>query len=1199
MIQETSRFDIMKNIIILIIFQISFILGQIIQLNEVVSSNGDNLYDEDGDTPDWIEIYNPTSETVNLLGFGLSDDTEDFHKWVFPNININPNDFLVVFASEKNRSDIIHSWDAIIDWGDEWFYYPGNSAPTLNWQYPETDISFWSTGNSGFGYGDDDDNTNISQVISVYVRKDFLITDASNITKALFHLDYDDGYVAYINGVEFSRRNLGAPGSPVFYNTTTTALHEAEIYSGGFPEQVVIDLDQYPLNNGVNTLAIEVHNYSSNSSDLSCIPFLTIGYNTMVQGTNNPNELMELPNSFLHTNFRISSSGETLVLSDENENVLDSVFTSTLETDMSLGRTLEGMNWNIFSIPSPWESNDNTAFTGALNNLEFSLESGFFNSTPLFLEINSADDSATIYFTTDGTEPNQLSFVYEEPILLFSTSVIRARSFLEGWIPSEIESKTYIYGQDYSNELPKIFITTDPNSFFDEDTGMYVHGTNYEQNFPYFGSNFWEDWERPIHFEIREPDGSGYAANAGVKIFGGWSRAFPQKSLSIFARSHLGPSSFNYPLFPGSGINEYEAFVLRNSGNDWESTMMRDGFITSIADNLNIDHQRYRPALLFLNGEFWGIQNIREKVNEHFIASNHSIEPEHIDLLDIQGINDENIVHGTNADYQILLNYLDTQDINDPVVENALENWIDIESYMSYQAFQIFVDNRDWPGNNIKFWRDHRVGGKWRWILYDTDFGFSIWDSYAYTFNTLSFALDPYGPGWPNPPWSTFVFRKLMESNKFENIFINTYCDMLNTVFQPDFLTTHLDSISEAIENVIPIHRSKWYNNGNWPNSTVNWENRLSVMETFGNNRRSYAINHLRNEFDLPNLAQLTINISPAESGTIDLNTLNINEQSWSGYYFPGVPVKVNANQNSGYIFSHWLEFPDSSNVMQVYITNPSTLTAVFSPTELSPGNVVINEINYNSADDFNPGDWVELYNSGELDLDLSGWVFKDDNDDHGFTIPEETTLINNSYLIIARDPNLFNANFQTTAQILGPFDFGLSAGGDEVRIFDHDGILKDSVSYDDSSPWPIEPDGNGPTLELVSPDLDNTLADSWISSQDFGSPGEENSASLAYENSKQILPEQNSLLKAYPNPFNGRISIPYQIARSEKLDIVIYDIVGNEIQKYPVNHSYPGKYNISWNAKNRLGQEVSTGVYFIKLSSTSIKSVEKIIFLK
>ena len=111
---------------------------------------------------------------------------------------------------------------------------------------------------------------------------------------------------------------------------------------------------------------------------------------------------------------------------------------------------------------------------------------------------------------------------------------------------------------------------------------------------------------------------------------------------------------------------------------------------------------------------------------------------------------------------------------------------------------------------------------------HDTDFGFSIWDAYAYTFNTFSFALDPYGPGWPNLPWSTFVFRKLMENNKFKNVFINTYCDMLNTVFQPDFLSTHLDSIAEKIENVVPLHRSKWYNNGNWPNSTVNWESRLS-----------------------------------------------------------------------------------------------------------------------------------------------------------------------------------------------------------------------------------------------------------------------------------------------------------------------------------------------------------------------------------
>ena len=366
-----------------------------------------------------------------------------------------------------------------------------------------------------------------------------------------------------------------------------------------------------------------------------------------------------------------------------------------------------------------------------------------------------------------------------------------------------------------------------------------------------------------------------------------------------------------------------QSFVLRNSGNDWESTILRDGFITSLTDDLDIDHQRYRPAALYINGEFWGIQNIREKVSEHFISSNHSIGAEHIDLLDIQGVNDENIVHGTNADYIELIDYLETQEMNDPIVENALDNWIDIESYMSYQAFQIFVDNRDWPGNNIKFWRDHRVGGKWRWILYDTDFGFGIWDQYAYTFNTLSFALDPNGPGWPNPPWSTFVFRKLIENENFQNSFINIYCDMLNTILLPEFLTTRLDSISGNVEEMIPVHRERWFNDGEWPNSTTNWENRLNQMENFADQRRNYAIMHLMDEFDLPSLSQITIARTPESGGLVKVNTIDILETNWQGYYFPSVPIQVKAIHSDGFEFGYWLEFPDSS-LSLIHISEPT-----------------------------------------------------------------------------------------------------------------------------------------------------------------------------------------------------------------------------------------------------------------------------------
>ena len=1186
--------------ILYIIFLFGFVIGQTIQINEIVSTNGTVLYDEDGDTPDWFELYNTSGQEINLNGYGITDDPSDLSMWVFPSIVLEPNGFLVIFASDKNRKDLVAEWDAVINWGDSWSYWPGTSAPILNWDDPGTDVSNWSTGPSGFGYGDNDDNTELSQIISVFARKTFQIDDSTMITKALFHIDYDDGYIAYLNGEEFSRRNMGEPNTQVYYNETTTGLHEAEIYSGGFPEEISIDLNEFPIVSGENTLAVEVHNYNTSSSDLSCIPFLTLGYNTEIDNATEPHQLMVLPSSYLHTNFKLSSNEDDLILSDQDENVIDSIFTGTLETDMSFGRYFESSSWVLFAEPTPGSTNSTSSYAGALSTIEFSMASGFYNQAQISVELSSPDESATIYFTTDGTTPTMDDFNYGYSIPLTSTTVIRARAFLNGWLPSETESKTYIFGEDEAEGLPVVFLSTDPSTFFDEDTGMYVMGPNASWDFPYFGANFWEDWERSIHFEILETDGSGYAANAGVKIFGGWSRAFPQKSLSIFSRSYYGPSTFDYDLFPDSGIESYEAFILRNSGNDWESTMLRDGFITSLTNNLNIDHQQYRPAVLYLNGEFWGIQNIREKVNEHFLASHHLINAENIDLLDIQGVNEENIVHGTNIDYVNLLDYLENQDMGDPIVQNALENWIDVESYMSYQAFQIFIDNRDWPGNNIKFWRDHRVGGKWRWILYDTDFGFSIWESNAYTYNTLSFALNPNGPGWPNPPWSTFLFRRMMDNDHFKNSFINIYCDLLNTVFQPNYLISHLDSIANNIEDIIPVHRARWYNNGNWPNSTVNWESRINTMENFSTNRRSYAINHIKNQFDLPNIAQTSLNIVPEGAGSIQLNTLKIIESSWNGYYFPTIPIEARAIPNEGFQFSSWLEFPDSNATIHVQVTDPFTLTAVFIPTNLSSGTTVINEINYNSSDDYNSDDWVELINPGETEIDISDWILKDDDNSHGYTIPDETVIQPNNYLVLAKDMDLFSSSYPDINNVIGPFDFSLSGGGDQVRIFDNAGVLIDSVKYDDGDPWPVEPDGNGPTLELINPTLDNLLYESWAASTDNGTPGAQNST---YNNLssdlKSIIPEKIHLYPAYPNPFNPTTTISFDIPNTlagtiNALSLHVFNIKGQRVETLINETIKPGKHNIQWHPKN-----ISSGVYFIRFKYGEEVITQKITFIK
>ena len=1178
--------------LLFIIFLFEIILGQHIQINEIVSSNGSNLFDEDGDTPDWIELYNPHEATVDLGGFGISDDPDELAKWTFPEITLDPGSFLVVFASDKDRTDLVSQWHAVIDWGDTFFYWPGTSPPVSNWPQINANLDGWSTGPSGFGYGDNDDNTYTGSVISVFVKKIFQVANPENVSKLLFHLDYDDGYIAYLNGQEFARRNMGAPNTDVNFNQQTTGLHEAEIYSGGFPEPVWIDLAEFSLTAGENILAIEVHNYSSTSSDLSCIPFLTLGYQSEQANVRPPNGNMDLPTISLHTNFKIRSSGETIVLSDNQEMILDSIYTGTLPTDMSRGRLLEGDIWSLFGEPTPGTSNNTPSYYGALSKPTYSLPSGFYSAgQTISVTLSSTQQEAEIRFTLDGTDPAPNSQLYEYPIPLNENTVIRATTFLTNWLPSKIESKTYIF--DDPQQLPTVFISTDPENLFDQNSGIYVSGSNAEEDFPYFGANFWEDWERPVHFEILEIDGTGYGSNAGVKIFGGWSRGFPQKSLAIYARNYYGPSEIDYNLFPNSTIDSYEAFTLRNSGNDWESTMLRDGFITSLANDVDIDHQQYRPAVHYINGEYWGIINIREKVNEHFIAANHNLDANDIDLLEGNG----QAIHGINTDYYNLLDYLENQDMNDPGVHNALEQWIDIESYMSYQAFQIFIDNRDWPGNNIKFWRDHRTGGKWRWILYDTDFGFGIWEPNAYTFNTLSFALDPNGPGWPNPPWSTFLFRKMMENDNFKYSFINIYCDLLNTIFKPVHLASHLYSTANLIEEFIPIHRSRWYNNGNWPNSAVNWQSKLNRIITFSNNRHLYAINHMRNKFDLPSVAQVNIQIDPVGSGSIKLNSLTA-AHNWSGDYFPSVPLPVRAVPNTGYIFSGWVEFPDSSAAITVDVTNPFTLTALFEASGPSTGTIVINEINYNSSDEFNPEDWIELYNPNETAANISRWLLKDNDDVHIFSIPAGTVIEPQGYLVLAKNLDLFSASFPSVDNAIGSFGFGLSGGGDQVRIYNDHGDLIDSLEYDDAGGWPEAADGNGPTLELINPEMDNTLAASWAASTDNGTPGNINSAFQVLKSIEQnIVPSRSALGTAFPNPFNPAVSIPFQLAETGPGMIKIYNILGQEVVSFDLGGLKTGKHIYTWQPSREY--HVSSGVFFIRMKTAHGSSAKKIIYLK
>lgn len=1165
----------------------SFVLPQNIQLNEIVSSNQGSYYDEDGDTPDWIELYNSTSNSISLNNWGLSDDIGDLYKWRMPNIILDSEDFLMIMASDKDRADMISEWETIIDLGDSWYYYVATEEPPSTWNQIDFSTSNWSIGPSGFGYGDGDDNTEITNTVSVYLIKPFSITDFDQIKKLALHIDYDDGFVAYLNGNEFVRDNI--EGTPPAFNQGTLTWREAEMINGGSPSLFWVDSTKAWVNEGSNVLAIQVHNFNSSSSDLTCIPFFTLGRNSHSSSAPNVAEEIDLPISILHSNFKISSNGETILITDSDSVLVDSMHTGILQSDVSIGRINDGENYGLFLEPTPGETNGEESVLGILSDITFSQESGFYNLAILSVSITISDEDAAIYYTLDGSEPTINSILYtNNPISISENTVLRATSFKANWISSPIKTATFIL-ENGDNNFPTIFLSTKPDNFFDFNTGIYEMGPNASQDYPHFGANFWEDWEKPIFLELLETDGTYFSSPGGVKIFGGWSRGQAQKSLSLFARGEYGSTEFNFQFFPDLQIDSFQSLVLRNSGNDWNFTMLRDGFATGLFKDIDLDIQAHRPFLVYLNSEFWGLYNLREKVNEHFIASHHPVDQDEIDLIEAQTANE-----GTTINYDELINYVSESDMTDPVVFDNLSKWIDIDNHINYNVAQIFIDNRDWPGNNIKYWRPQLDDGKWRWILYDTDFGFGIpWTGGVYNFNTLDFAVEADGPNWPNPPWSTFLFRKLLENSNYQKRFINIFCDRFNSIFNSDHMINRLDSMALNIQDVIPDHQNKW------PDSAIDWGYHVQVIRTFAENRPEYMRNYLESFFDLSNLVQASF--YSTSGGSIQINTIIPDSYPWVGEYYEDISISVEAIPDSGFIFVGWPQYPDSGASMNVQVYEDFNITAFFTPFLSSDTiDLVINEINYNSSSQFDTGDWVELYNNGSERIDISGWYFKDENEDHKFIFPENSNIDPNAYIVLAQNVESFLALFPETSNLYGSFNFGLSGGGEEISLYDASDALVDQVEYNDDLPWPTEPDGNGPTLELIHPDSLNEFSSSWGSSAGNGTPGYINSIFETLKNTEdKINPSDRILYSVFPNPFNSHVKIIFDNVKMSQINFTIVNILGEKVRTFENQNYASGLNTLVWDGKNNFGQDLSTGIYFCRLKSKNIDKSIKLLYVK
>lgn len=1170
-----------KYLIILFLMLPSLMFSQNVVINEVMASNKNTIKDEDGEASDWIELFNKGAAEINLAGFGLSDDAANLHKWKFGNISINPGEHLIVFASDKDRVAVLKHWETIITQGDKWKYIIGSAAVPTSWINPSFNDAQWSEGASGFGFGDNDDATNLSAgspFISLFIRKKINIDDINKIMRAVLHVDYDDGFVAYINGVEVARANLGTIGTRPAWNALA-GNHEAVMYSGGSPEKFEITLTKDLFVNGENTIAIEVHNASSTSTDLSLIPFLSLGLSEKPTGGKGTPAILGLESTanYPHTNFKISASGETILLSLPNGELSNSVDVPESVTDVSYARINDGnVSWN-YQIPTPGKANTGNEFKGYADTVVASQKSGFY---PAAINLTLSAGESKIFYTIDGSDPDSNSIRYTGPINIQKTMVIKAFTIKPACLPGPVVYNTYFINE--KTALPVISLSTDPYNLFDYNYGIYANGPGWTSANPNFGANFWMDWERPAHIEFFEDDKKpGFSENCAIAIYGAWSRAFPQKSFSVKFKDNYGVSKINYPLFPNFDITSFKAFVLRNSGNDFQYTHIRDAMMQTLIKDLDIDYLEYRPATTFINGEYWGIYNIREKINEHYVAARHGVDPDSIDMLE----NNMQVIHGDANHYQELINYISTNDMTTDAAYNYVNKMINLDECLLYFAAQVYYNSQDWPANNIKFWRERSEKGRWRWILFDLDFGFNLYENNGQSENHLTYLLSGIEtrPG-SNPTWSTLLPRKLVENPRIKNQFINLIADLLNTKFESNRVINIIKNMADHISSEITRHRTRF---------SIGGEN-LDRMNSFAKDRPGFLRGFVRDFFKCGNNGNLTINAS--EGGRVELNSLSFDksEMPWSGVYFQNNAIQLKAIPKPGYKFAGWsgaVSLQDPS--ISINITNSALVTANFSVDANSSTNIVINEINYNSHPNYDSEDWIELYNNSKSPIDISEWVIKDESNDNSFILPHNTILNGEGYIVFCRDTTAFKTIYGNDVRIMGDLGFGLNNSGDQVRVFDRNNYLIDSVLYDDAAPWALEADGKGHTLSLVDPLSDNSLPSSWKTSLSIGTPGKKNDFLVtSLEEEKQPL--VFGLSQNYPNPFNASTVISFSLASSEIVRVEIYSALGELIRTVVNEHLAVGSYSYTVDLSDQ-----PSGVYLCRMLANNKSFVKKMISIK
>ena len=518
--------------------------------------------------------------------------------------------------------------------------------------------------------------------------------------------------------------------------------------------------------------------------------------------------------------FGINASGETLTLS-KGDKIIDCASVPSLAPNTAYGRAENENGFSVLAEVTPEKANSKRASEKTASP-QASLGQGVYGES-IKVELSG---NGNIYYTLDCTEPTADSTRYTGPITISSTTVIRCIAIESGKQKSEVNDLTYIVNEN--DTLEAISIVTEPKNLWDYYSGIYETGPRANAAFPYEGANYYYRWEREASVAFFAQTDEGFTENCGIRIFGGLSRALPKKSFALFFRSAYGSDALYYQLFQDTELDCYEALVLRNTGQDYKYSCMRDAMVTTMAnDMLGLDVQNCRPVVLYLNGEYWGLYFIREKLNENYVAQHYNCDPSEATVAVANG--------RTSEAYMALVDYASSHDLKIQEHYDYVGSLMDIENYIDYIVAEMIICNTD--NGNIRFFTYE--GGKWRWIMYDVDHAFR-----SSTYNTVSDHLDPKGTGSSNM-FSTRLINALLKNPEFKKKFLEEIAYQINNVWTSENIDKYVDIFEGMIINDIGKDCTRWNRNYD------TWKSSVDSLKSFGRNREKYLLQYVKDYFAL------------------------------------------------------------------------------------------------------------------------------------------------------------------------------------------------------------------------------------------------------------------------------------------------------------------------------------------------------------